>query len=439
MNFVDAIAQNLSAAILSVEWTLQAVDEALVDVLGAVCKRERTKLLRDLFAEHATYAPPPHWLADFLRGRKFIQNAARNTSRVAVVLSPPLFTPTERFRALDIPKLATPHDLAVWLGLSDAELAWFADLRRTQAKTQIKTLQHYDYHFIPKTKGPPRLLEAPKSRLKAIQRRILREILDAVPVHAAAHGFVAGRSCVGAASRHAGEALVVAVDLKDFFLTASMARVYALFRSLGYPSAVADALTRLCGASTPQHVFDVLAPEQRHDFETRKRFEQLHLPQGAPTSPALANLVAFRLDLRHAGLARRFDAVYTRYADDLAFSGDDAFARKSRSFLAAVDTIVADEGFTLNARKTRLMRRSGAQRVTGIVVNDHINVPRAHYDQLKAALHGCVTRGPAGENRTGACDFRAHLDGRVAWVETLNPARGAKLRILFERIDWRAR
>jgi hypothetical protein len=101
-----------------------------------------------------------------------------------------------------------------------------------------------------------------------------------------------------------------------------------------------------------------------------------------------------------------------------------------------VDRIVRDEGFTLNVAKTRIMRRSGRQRVTGIVVNHHVNVPRAAFDILKATLHNCVKNGPAAENRAGLRDFRAHLDGRVSWVENVNPTRGKRLRQVFDEIAW---
>ena len=188
--------------------------------------------------------------------------------------------------------------------------------------------------------------------------------MDEVPVHPAAYGFVGGRSCVAGAAVHAGERVVIALDLKDFFLSAPIRRAQAMFRHLGYPHAVAWLLTRLCATATPRSVLD----GARHEFETRKRFEAPHLPQGAPTSPALANLIAFRLDLRLARLARRFDANYTRYADDLAFSGDDGLLRNKQCLLDAIAEIVTDEGFALNPRKTRVMPAQARQRVTGIVV-----------------------------------------------------------------------
>jgi hypothetical protein len=140
--------------------------------------------------------------------------------------------------------------------------------------------------------------------------------------------------------------------------------------------------------------------------------------------------------MRLAALARAYGAHFTRYADDLAFSGDQTFATKATAFLTAVKNITDDEGFLLNSRKTRVMRRGGCQRITGIVVNDHVNVPRPAYDELKAILHNCCKNRPDTQNRAGLRDFRAHLEGRVAWVEQVNALRGQRLRRIFNEIRW---
>jgi hypothetical protein len=285
---------------------------------------------------------------------------------------------------------------------------------------------------LPKRTGQPRLIEAPKARLKAAQRLILRDILDHLPAHDAAHGFVRGRSCLSAAQTHGGEHVVVTVDLRDYFPTVPVRRVHGLFRCLGYPWPVARTLTGLCSTSTPIAVIGV-GPVDR---AARDRHRFAHLPQGSPTSPALANLCTFRLDCRLEGLAARCEARYTRYADDLAFSGDAGFAGTLGPFLRGVAAIARDEGFALNDRKTRIMRRNGRQSVTGLVVNQHLNVPRDVYDALKATLHNCRRLGPASQNRDGHPDFRAHLDGRVTWVETVNLRRGFRLRRMFEAVDW---
>jgi len=160
------------------------------------------------------------------------------------------------------------------------------------------------------------------------------------------------------------------------------------------------------------------------------------LPQGAPTSPALANLAAFSLDRRLEGLAGKLGACYTRYADDLVISGRPGLASHSTRVGQIVAEIARDEGFRLNESKTRVMSRAGRQLICGIVVNEHPNTTRHSYDELKAILHNAARHGAAAENREHHPEFRAHLLGRIAWVEQLNPARGRKLRRRFAQIEW---
>jgi hypothetical protein len=163
-----------------------------------------------------------------------------------------------------------------------------------------------------------------------------------------------------------------------------------------------------------------------------------HLPQGAPTSPALANLSAYRLDCRLAGLARATGSRYTRYADDLIFSGDEVFERQARRIQVQVCQIAMQEGFEVNTRKSRFMRQGVRQQLAGIVLNTHANYPRDEFDRLKAILHNSIRRGPDGQNREARADFRAHLAGRISYVAMLNPARGRRLRSLFDQVRWSA-
>jgi retron-type reverse transcriptase len=254
------------------------------------------------------------------------------------------------------------------------------------------------------------VIEQPKARLKEIQRWILRELLVWIPPHDAAHGFVKRRSAHTHAARHVGRRVVVRLDLEDFFAAVTAARVYAIFRTAGYPEGVAHALTGLCTNAVPE------VESVPGHFRLARRLATPHLPQGAPSSPALANLAAHGLDRRLAGLARELGATYSRYADDLVLSADHHL----RTPAAAITAIARDEGFHVNHAKTRTMGRGSRQVVTGIVVNAHPNVARTEYDRLKAILHqGAKEVDPA------------HLLGRISWVEAVNPARGAKLRALW--------
>jgi RNA-directed DNA polymerase len=332
--------------------------------------------------------------------------------------------------AWQAPALTTTTALANFFGLRPKQLDWFADCHGHEAQQSAGALRHYTYQRLAKKAGRFRLLEIPKPRLKAIQRRLLHEILDRIPPHAAVHGFRRGCSVLTYVAPHAGQAMVLHFDLQDFFPSVRSSRIHALFRTAGYPVPVARLLTGLCTNSTP--------PEERA-FGDRVRDEMYrspHLPQGAPTSPALANLCAYLLDCRLAGLAESIGANYSRYADDLAFSGDERLERCARRFQVAVCRIALEEGFTLQTRKSRFMRQGVRQQLAGVVVNAHPNVRREEHDRLKAILCNCVRHGPTSQNRDGHADFRSHLAGRIAYVAMLNPPRGARLRAWFDRIRW---
>jgi hypothetical protein len=168
--------------------------------------------------------------------------------------------------------------------------------------------------------------------------------------------------------------------------------------------------------------------------DARQLYAWPHLPQGAPTSPALANICAYRVDCRLTWLAEASRAVYTRYADDLAFSGGPEFERGAERFASRVAAILMEEGFSVHHRKTRIMRQGVRQYLAGIVVNEHVNVIRRDFDALKAILTNCARHGWESQNRNGRADFKAHLAGRVSFVEMVNAKRGARLRQLLDQV-----
>jgi len=340
-----------------------------------------------------------------------------------------------------VPPAATVVELAGILEIEPRELEWLADARRYLRRSDNSRLEHYHRNWLPKRRGGFRLIEVPKARVKAVQRRVLRRILQAIPAHPGAEGFVRGRSALSHAARHAGHDAVLCLDLEDFFTSVPHGRVFHVFRAAGYPAAVARVLAGVCTTALPPAEF-ARCPrpnnpvELAHYQRLRRSALSQHLPQGAPTSPALANLCAFGLDRRLAGAATGVGAHYSRYADDLTFSGDAAFARRVRDFSTLAAAIALDEGFEVNFRKTRIMHQGSRQLVCGVVVNEQPNLPREDYDRLKAMLTNCLRHGVDSQNRENRADFRAHLQGRVAWAEYVAPARGAKLRALFDAIRW---
>lgn len=328
-----------------------------------------------------------------------------------------------------LPALPTVKDLALWLDLPLDRLMWLSP-------GMPLGVDHYRYKLQPKRSGGLRLLEIPKADLKRVQRAIHTGLLQHVPAHEAAHGFVNQRSVATHAAAHTGQAVVIKFDLQDFFGSIRAAQVAAVWRTLGYPSDVARCLATLCTHSTAQMVVERLRDSGGLDWLGAKRLRAAHLPQGAPTSPGLANLCAFGLDLRLDGLAWRFGATYTRYADDLVFSGPETLRKQFRALQAWVQAIAREEGFALHPDKTRCLPQHRQQRITGVVVNAHANTPRKEFDRLKACLHHCVHQGPASQNHEQLLDFRGQLLGRIAWVKQFNANRAAKLMGLFGQINW---
>lgn len=344
-----------------------------------------------------------------------------------------------------LPVFHTPQQLADWLGVRIGELAWLVHRSTSDRRPADEQRSHYVYRWVKKRSASLeagslnsrplqtqwRLIEAPKQTLKAAQRKILSEILEKIPAHQAAHGFVRGRSIVSNARPHVGQAVVIKLDLQNFYANVTYSRVVAIFRSMGYCREAAIWLGRLTTSAAP---WSLAVPNG--DEELKSLYVRRHLPQGAPTSPALANLSAFGLDVRLSGLLKKFGGNYTRYADDLTLSGDDDFRYALRCVIPLTEQIVRSERFRLNHRKRKVIRRGHRQLVTGVVVNVKPNIRRDEFDRLKAILHNCVKLGPSSQNRDGHADFAAHLRGRIAFVRQLNPARAEKLRQLFEQIRW---
>lgn len=279
----------------------------------------------------------------------------------------------------NLPVLTTFSDIAEALNVTTAILQWLTYERGAD------TTDHYTRFAIPKRSGGRRLISTPKPAMRAAQQWVRVNILAPLPVSTHAAAFRPGRSIVDNARRHSGKACVIRLDLSDFFATVSFPRIRGFFESLGYNPGVATVLALICTD----------APRSRVTLDGRTQMVivgERSLPQGACTSPDLANLVTVRLDARVAGLARKFGYTYSRYADDLVLSAEteEVFAA---GVVSAVSRVCAQEGFTVNRRKTRIMRVPNRQIVTGLLVNDGVRLTRADLRRIRAFLHRCETSG----------------------------------------------
>jgi len=244
-------------------------------------------------------------------------------------------------------------------GHTVAELARRLDVDQAQLR---RIQPRYRPFTIPKRSGGTRRILAPDRELKDLQRRVLRRLLTRLRVHPAAMGFERGRSIVANALAHRRQAVVLRFDIRDFFPSTSAKRLGRYFRRIGWNRPATKLLLRLC----------------THDGG---------LPQGAPTSPRLSNLVNYRVDARLAAMAAKLGAAYTRYADDItiSFAADDR--KKVHYMQRFVRQVVEAEGYRLHHRKKLSIRRHHQQIVTGLVVNDRVNLPRSVRRWLRAVEH----------------------------------------------------
>jgi RNA-directed DNA polymerase len=318
-----------------------------------------------------------------------------------------------------LPRFDDVDALARWLGRAYAE-----DLRALMRPGSGSGSAYVDFE-IAKARGGTRTISAPRAPLRAMQRQIHAQILAKVPVHSAAHGFVPGRSTVTNAEAHVGAKLLLKTDIREFFPSIHYWRVRGLFYSLGYGERVAAALAALC---TRRDVVVREADADGDDGPQRVVVWPGQLPQGAPTSPAIANLACRRLDARLTGLAAKLGAVYTRYADDLSFSWH---TRESLAGLDVgrvfwwIDQILQQEGFAEHPGKRQVLRPNRRQLVTGLVVNERLSVPRPARREFRALLHNCKVHGVASQAR-GRDDFADYLRGFAAYVHMVQPELGSR-------------
>ncbi len=321
----------------------------------------------------------------------------------------------EKLEGMGLPVLSTPGDLASAMGISVPKLRWLA------FHSEASPISHYTRFFVPKKSGGKRTLFAPHVEIAQTQVWIKENILEKIPTHEAAHGFVKQRSVITNAKPHVGQEIVVNMDIKDFFPSITYPRIKGLFRMMGYSPSVATILGLLSSE----------CPRAKVNFEDKIYHVATGpraLPQGACVSPALSNIASWKLDKRLEGLCAKLGWTYTRYADDMTFSKGVHAKDQAGYLMARVRHILDDEGFALNVEKTRVLQRNTAQRVTGLTVNDQTNVGRKDVRRIRAILHNAKKTGLQSQNRDNHPDFRAYLSGWIAYISMVAPEKGAALK-----------
>ncbi|MGV8131529.1 MAG: retron St85 family RNA-directed DNA polymerase [Candidatus Pacearchaeota archaeon] len=270
------------------------------------------------------------------------------------------------------------------------------------------TNRNYLRFSILKRSGKKRIIDAPAENLKILQRKILDTILYEYLAHPISHGFVQYRSPKTNALMHKQAAVVLNVDIKDFFPTITEQRVLNLFKYL-------TTKTGIMGYAAPITLSDedctILAKLCTHKGK---------VPQGASTSPMISNLICLGMDKELKALAETKNCTVTRYADDITISSEDPKIDIG-AFLRPISTIVHKYGFILNKQKTRILRKHKRQEVTGVVINEGTNASKRYRRQVRAQVHNYVN-----SPEIDISEYRK-IRGKIEWISSLNPVHGQQL------------
>lgn len=338
----------------------------------------------------------------------------------------------------EVPFILDDFSLALHLGVR-GKTVWYCVAQKRRL---------YRRFTIPKANGKKRIILNPHNILKFVQRRIDAVLLKPMPLLDCVGAYVTGRSCLDSATRHVGHTVRVGMDLKDFFPTHNRAWVRRYFKQyLGYSHFVAGLLADLC---TAQQRIDTRSDEKRPSEELRWRH---FVPQGSPASPSLCNLIAQEwLDRPVLQALEGSGWVYTRYSDDLTLSHPKPQSRQNvDDLIQLMQGKIQQAGYRTNMKKLKVQRSYRRQKMLGIVVNEHPNIPRDQYRRYRAIIHNCLQHGFEINALRFGWDppetFLEHLRGKLSYYHSINPLKAEPLRqalkeaeakhgTTFEEADW---
>lgn len=306
-------------------------------------------------------------------------------------------------RLLDngLPVIFDVKHLALLIGIETAELT----------KMVFSGERYYTEAKIPKKSGGFRSLYIPSAELKYIQRWILSNILNKINISEFATGFCPNKSILDNARIHINKKCIVNMDIKDFFPSVTFEMTYRIFSYYGYTNEISFILAKLC---------------------TYKGC----LPQGSPASPCISNIVCLKLDSRLSKLAMKYQAVYSRYADDLTFSSDNDI----KSIIPVATKIINDENYKVNDKKSRIAYPHQRQEVTGLLVNGNkVRIPKKYKKELYKELYYCAKFGVQGHLDKISCTkafYKEHVYGKIYFVNMVEPEEAKKLFELADKVQW---
>lgn len=350
----------------------------------------------------------------------------------------------DRLRERGLPILRTAAEVAAALEISTGELAWLCYDRVADG------VDHYRRWSVPKKSGGKRPICAPKPKLKKAQNWLRESILDKIEVNEAAMAFRPAKHIGHNAQAHAhlpgGPAVVLRLDMENFFPSIGVGMVKRAFEKQGYNEGVSTLFALLC---TQRERIALKLDDKVHYVGVSERT----VPQGAPTSPALTNVLCRRLDARMSGMARHFGFTYTRYADDLVFSSPNKEANVL-AMQSGAAKIIVESGFKLNEEKTAVMRRHKRQSVTGLVVNapsrpastcseseaplsEGERISRRDLRNFRALLHNIQAQGREAVSAKMGQDALAYARGYLSFVHMVSPEQEAKIKAKFPWLERR--
>ena len=326
------------------------------------------------------------------------------------------------------PVLFTTHHLCLAAGMNVKRVLNMCNSDRKQSYKRFK---------LKKRRGGYRIIHTPISEIKYLQRWILIHILDKADSSDVCCGLEKGKSIILNAEAHLGANAILKMDLKRFYDTINERRIYGIFRAFGYHPNLAVDLAKICTVVPDSSFINSFKEDEFYLKEAILQHVEGMLPQGAPTSPKLSNLTAKHLDKRLLGLATAYGASFSRYADDLTFSGE---YKDLKHIKKIAKYIIRDESFFVNHHKTRIIKKGGKMRVTGInVENGKPQVPKKTKDMIEFHLHHCNTNGVANHMQIAGIqkrNFKEWLYGYICFVNSVEPDVGKDYFLKYEKIEW---